>query len=157
IPTSALRDSRGGGGHTLAVGRPEFSMFDQNGMRAWQLMDVFSTATSSSNNFTNTAGLVNVNTASRDVLRSLAAGILQNRDSAIRPPSLQNNLYPPTGTGANMQQADLFADAVINSRPLLSTSALSAIRDSQGRPFFGNPNQYENSTQTPPTEWNDPG
>src|SRR5207249_2184523 len=67
IPTSALRDSRGGGGHTLAVGRPEFSMFDQNGMRAWQLMDVFSTATSSSNNFTNTAGLVNVNTASRDV------------------------------------------------------------------------------------------
>ena len=25
------------------------------------------------------------------------------------------------------------------------------------RPFFGNPDQYENSTQTPPTEWNDPG
>ena len=46
---------------------------------------------------------------------------------------------------------------MINSRPLLSTAALSAIRDSQGRPFFGNPNQYENSTQTPPTEWNDPG
>ena len=36
-------------------------------------------------------------------------------------------------------------------------AALSAIRDSQGRRFFGNPNQYENSTQTPPTEWNDPG
>jgi hypothetical protein len=46
-----------------------------------------------------------------------------------------------------MQQADKFADAVINSRPLLSTSALSAIRDSQGQPFFGNPNQYNNSTQ----------
>ena len=56
-----------------------------------------------------------------------------------------------------MQQADLFADAVINSRPLLSTSALSAIRDSQGRPFFGNPNQYNGSTQPPPTEWNDTG
>jgi hypothetical protein len=156
IPTSALRDSRGAGGHTFAIGRPEFSMFDQNGMRAWQLLDVFSGKTSSTN-FTNTAGLVNINTASRDVLRSLAAGILENRDPAIQPPSLQNNLYSPTATGANIQQADLFADAVINSRPLLSTSALSAIRDSQGQPFFGNPNQYNGSTQAAPTEWNDPG
>ncbi len=64
--------------------------------------------------------------------------------------------YPPT-VG---KQADLFADAVINSRPLLSTSALSTIRvtppvGSQPEPFFGNPHQYNN--QTPPTEWNDPG
>jgi hypothetical protein len=153
IPSSATLDSKGGGGHTLAIGRPEFSRFDTNGMRAWQLLDVFGLATGT----TNTAGLVNINTASRDVLRSLAAGILQNRDTAIQPTSLQNNLYPPTATGANMQQADKFADAVINSRPLLSTSALSAIRDSQGQPFFGNPNQYNNSTQALPTEWNDPG
>jgi Putative Ig domain len=153
IPSSATLDSKGGGGHTLAIGRPEFSRFDTNGMRAWQLLDVFGLATGT----TNTAGLVNINTASRDVLRALAAGILQNRDTAIQPTSLQNNLYPPTATGANMQQADKFADAVINSRPLLSTSALSAIRDSQGQPFFGNPNQYNNSTQALPTEWNDPG
>jgi hypothetical protein len=99
-------------------------------------------------------------------LRSLAAGILQNRDPAIQPGSLQNNLYPPTNTGANIQQADKFADAVINSRPLLSTSALSAMRDcgqnipcggQTPQPFFGNPNQYNGSTQTSPTEWNDPG
>jgi hypothetical protein len=121
-------------------------------MRAWQLLDVFSGKTANTN-FTNTAGLVNLNTASRDVLRSLAVGILQNRDSAIQPPSLLNNLYPPTVSS----QADKFADAVINSRPLLSTAALSAIRDPQGQPFFGNPNQYNGSTQTPPTEWNDPG
>jgi len=157
IPTSASSNSRGAGGHTLAIGRPEFSKFDQNGMRAWQLLDAFSGKTSSTN-FTNTAGLVNLNTASRDVLRSLAAGILQNRDSAIQPSSLQpppngNGLYPPS-SAANVQ-ADLFADAVINSRPLLSTAALSAIKDSQGQPFFGNPNQYNN--QTVPTEWNDPG
>jgi hypothetical protein len=162
IPNTALRSARGAGGHTLSIGRPEFSMFDQNGMRAWQLLDIFSGKTANTN-FANTAGLVNVNTASRDVLRSLAAGILQNRDSALQPFSLQNNLYPPTtapsGTAptTSVQQADRFADAVINSRPLLSTAALSAISDSQGRPFFGNPNQYENSTQTPPTEWNDPG
>src|SRR5205823_12943757 len=127
--------------------------------QACQLFDVFSGKTSSTN-FTSTAGLVNVNTASRDVLRSLAAGILQTRDTAIQPTSLQGNLYPPTGNAAqptNVQQADKFADAIINSRPLLSTAALSAIKDSQRRPFFGNPNQYEGSTQTPPTEWNDPG
>jgi hypothetical protein len=160
IPNTATRSPRGAGGHTLAIGRPEFSMFDQNGMRAWQLLDVFSAKTSNTTNVTNTAGFVNLNTASRDVLRSLAAGILENRDSGIQPSSLQNNLYPPTTSGAasaSVQQADRFADAVINSRPLLSTSALSAIRDSQGQPFFGNPNQYQNSTQTPPTEWNDPG
>jgi len=119
-------------------------------MRAWQLLDVFSARTANTN-FTNTAGLVNINTASRDVLRSLAAGILENRDPAIQPTSLQGNLYPPTVSS----QADKFADAVINSRPLLSTAALSAIKDSQGQPFFGNPNQYNN--QTVPTEWNDPG
>src|SRR6266513_1254896 len=159
IPNTATRSASGAGGHTLSIGRPEFSMFDQNGIRAWQLLDVFSSKTNSTN-FTSTAGLVNLNTASRDVLRSLAVGILQNRDPAIQPTSLQGNLYPPTGNGAqpaNIEQADKFADAVINSRPLLSTSALSAIRDSQGRPFFGNPNQYNGSTQTPPTEWNDLG
>jgi hypothetical protein len=91
-------------------------------------------------------------------------GILQNSDPAIQPASLLNNLYPPTATGANIQQADKFADAVINSRPLLSASALSAIRDcgqsipcasGTPQPFFGNSNQYIGSTQPQPTEWND--
>src|SRR5262249_46693669 len=127
IPNTATRSAREAGGHTLAIGRPEFSMFDQNGMRAWQLLDVFS-GKAASTNFTNTAGLVNLNTASRDVLRSLAAGILESRDPAIQPLSLQGNLSPPTGGAAqpaNVQQADKFADAVVNSRPLLSTAALS--------------------------------
>jgi Putative Ig domain len=155
IPSSATTSSTGGGGHTLAIGRPEFSAFDKNGTRAWQLLDVFS-ANSGTIATTNTTGLVNVNTASRDVLRSLAAGVLENRDNAIQPTSLQNNLYPPTVSS----QADLFADAVINSRPLLSTAALSAIRvtppgGSQPEPFFGNPHQYNN--QTAPSEWNDIG
>jgi hypothetical protein len=152
IPSSATLDSKGGGGHTLAIGRPEFSRFDTNGMRAWQLLDVFGLATGT----TNTAGLINLNTASRDVLRALAAGILQNQDPAIQPTSLTTSFYPPTVS----KQADLFADAVINSRPLLSTSALSAIRGtppggSQPEPFFGNPHQYSNQTQ--PNEWNDAG
>jgi len=156
IPSSATLDSKGGGGHTLAIGRPEFSKFDTNGMRAWQLLDVFSTGSGTTIPTTNTAGLVNINTASRDVLRALAAGILQNQDPAIQPSSLTTSFYPPTVS----KQADLFADAVINSRPLLSTSALSTIRvtppgGSQPEPFFGNPHQYNNQTQ--PSEWNDAG
>ena len=152
IPSSATLSSAGGGGHTLAIGRPEFSKFDTNGTRAWQLLDVFSANSST----TNTAGLVNLNTASRDVLRALAAGILQNHDPAIQPSSLTTSFYAPTVS----KQADLFADAVINSRPLLSTAALSAIRvtppgGSQPEPFFGNPHQYNNQTQ--PSEWNDAG
>src|SRR5207302_3002941 len=79
IPSSATLSSAGGGGHTLAIGRPEFSKFDTNGMRAWQLLDVFSAASGTTIPTTNTAGLVNINTASRDVLRALAAGILQNQ------------------------------------------------------------------------------
>src|SRR5712692_7575163 len=71
IPNTATKSASGAGGHTLAIGRPEFSMFDQNGTRAWQLLDMFSSKTSSTN-FTSTAGLVNLNTASRDVLRALA-------------------------------------------------------------------------------------
>jgi Putative Ig domain len=154
IPSSATLTSKGGGGHTLAVGRPEFSKFDTNGMRAWQLLDVFSGGSTST---TNTAGLVNLNTASRDVLRALAAGILENRDPAMVTNPGGQPLYPPTVSAA----ADQFADAVINSRPLLSTAALSAIRvtppgGSQPEPFFGNSHQYS-STQTQPTEWNDAG
>jgi hypothetical protein len=65
---------------------------------------------------------------------------------------------PPLYSPMDTKVADRFADAVINSRPLLSTSALSAIRDSQGQLFFGNSNQYNSNTnQTAPTEWNDPG
>jgi hypothetical protein len=177
IPTSATinSNSKSGGGYTLAIGRPEFSAFDKNGMRAWQLLDVFS----ADNNKTTTtaapiktAGLVNLNTASFEVLRSLAAGILQTADPAVVPSSLTTSLYPPTAstpTSSEDQsrrsggQADLFAQAVINSRPLLSTAALSAVRvtppgaapGSTPEPFFGNPHQYNNQTQ--PTEWNDAG
>src|SRR5207302_122247 len=39
IPSSATADTTlgSGGGYTLCIGRPEFSKFDTNGQRAWQL------------------------------------------------------------------------------------------------------------------------
>jgi len=160
IPDTAAPDTSlgSGGGYTLAIGRPEFSKFDVNGQRAWQLLDVFGVGTR-----TLTAGLVNVNTASFEVLRALAAGILHNRDNAVQPASLVTSLFAPTadkpttmedGSRSAGGQADLFAEAVVQSRPLLSTSQLQTVTNSLG-PFFGNPKQWTDAT--PPTEWNDPG
>lgn len=160
IPDTAAADTSlgSGGGYTLAIGRPEFSKFDVNGQRAWQLLDVFGLGTR-----TLTAGLVNVNTASFEALRALAVGILHNRDNAIQPASVFTNLYPPTAaqptsmedaSRAGGGQADLFAEAVVKSRPLLSTAQLQTITNSLG-PFFGNPKQWKDATA--PTEWNDAG
>ena len=121
-------------------------------MRAWQLLDVFS---ANRVPLLNTAGLVNLNTASRDVLRLSLPASSKIKTPRSSPPLCTTSFYPPTVS----KQADLFADAVINSRPLLSTSALSAIRvTSRGR----NPNRSL-ATRTnitikqPPTEWNDTG
>ena len=106
-----------------------------------------------------TTGLVNLNTASFESLRALAASIVHNRDAAIKP----TTLYPPTAnapTAAEQQppartnggQADLFAEAVVQSRPLLSTAQIQTIKNTLG-PFFGNANQWKD--QTVPSEWND--
>ena len=167
IPSSAKADTSlgSGGGFTLCVGRPEFAIFDTNGQRAWQLLDIFALSPR-----TVTIGLVNLNTASFEALRALAAGILHARDPAIQPAALATTLYPPTankptasenssrGAGA---QADLFAEAVIQSRPFLSTAQLQTAQVALPStttplvPFFGNPNQWKDAT--PPTEWNDSG
>jgi hypothetical protein len=138
-----------GGGYQLRVGRPEFTLFDKPGTRAWQLLDLFTTTTR-----VNSSGLVNINTASLDALRVLGAGVLLNRDAAIQPPSLQDNLYPP----AISKQADQFADAVIAARPFLSTAQLSSLKlAGTSTPLFGNPAAWSASTQTMPTEWDDSG
>lgn len=171
IPLSATADTTlgAGGGYTLAVGRPEFSKFDVNGQRAWQLLDIFSLGAR-----TESSGTVNVNTASFEALRALAASILLDQDRAISfspnppPPS---GLYPPTANAPTTSeaqpparndggQANLFAEAVIQSRPFLSAGQMQTALTipptrAQPEPFFGNPNQW--GDVTPPTEWNDPG
>jgi hypothetical protein len=138
-----------GGGYQLRIGRPEFTLFDKPGTRAWQLLDLFATTTR-----TNTSGLININTASREALRSLGAAVLLNRDADIQPVSLKDTLYPP----AVAIQADRFADAIIAARPFLSPAQLSSLNiAATTTPVFGNPAAWNGSTQTPPTEWNDSG
>lgn len=135
-----LPASRAGGGFTLRVGRPEFSAFDADGMRARQLLDIFCVAPSRL-----TAGLVNINTAGRETLRALMAGVMHRRDRALKPSLLAPN------RGAQ-EQGGAFADAVIASRPFLSTSDMAGISNIWG-PFFGNTNQW--SQDTGPSDWND--
>ena len=181
--TFKAADATYGSHSTLRIGRPEHKSFDQPGTRAWQLLDVFSTgdpADSSSagaiSNQISTRGRININTASREALRTLGAGIKFANDQAIQPA----NVYGPQTTAA----ADAFADNVITQRqtqPFISTSQLAALPGAAAvsaglttaaEPFFGNPDQWPNngptveqtdtiSTSTSPTvtsgtaDWND--
>ena len=142
ITSANQASSNYGGGMTLHIGKPEFTLFDQPGTRAWQLLDLFHPGSRSG-----TRGLLNINTASRDALRALGAGLLLNRDPDIQP---AGNRYPPF----QAKQADLFANAVIAARPFLSAAQLASIRNSSGTTFFGNSATW---TSSPPAEWNDSG
>jgi len=132
------------GGKTLRIGQPEFPVFDQDGTRASQLLDVFSTGPTRS-----TKGLININTADLEPLRALCAGIELRADPGLMPEQLRHQRHPPQLDAAG----DLFAQAVIASRassPFLSTSQLNDIANERGH-FFGNPLQYpieERATST---------
>ena len=144
ITTAGQASGSYGGGMTLHIGRPEFTLFDKAGTRAWQLLDLFHNGSR-----VNTRGLVNVNTASRDALRALGANVLLDRDSNKLPTGV---LYPPYLS----KQADQFADAVIAARPFLSPAQLSSLKIAGGTTaLFGNPAAW--TSQPAPTEWNDSG
>ena len=146
ISSSTAADSKYGGGMSLRIGRPEFTRFDHDGSRASQLLDIFAIGSRRE-----TQGLINLNTASRETLRALGAGLSFRRDPAIQPSSLQTDFGPPFSSS----QADQFADAVIatrNQTPFLSTSQLAQIQDALAKPLFGNANEW-NSSQTAPQQW----
>jgi hypothetical protein len=131
---------------TLRIGRPEFKDFDNGDARASRLLDILSIS-----DRVNTQGKININTASREVLRTLGAGIKLANDGAIQP----TDVYGPKSNGATPKEADMFADLVIaarNNSPFISTSALATIKTVGGKPFFGNPAVW---TSGGPTEWND--
>ncbi len=139
-------DANYGCASSLRIGSPEFKDFDRNDARASRLLDLFTVT-----DRTFTRGLVNLNTASRDALRSLAAGIEMKRDAAIVPPSVFGPVNDPTSPTA----ADKFADTVMSNRPFLTRSQLSELQTNpadQTSKFFGNSTQW---TSGGPIEWND--
>lgn len=158
--SSGVASSIAGGGFTLAIGRPEFVPFDSDGMRAAQLLDIFSIESDIL-----TSPKININTAPREVLRSLIAGVTLEADSLAPDVRLRND----------ETIGDVFADFVIehrNSSPLRSLSDLNNIRkqpmiervhtNPAHTPFFGDIAHFENApVVTNPAvdmiEWNDAG
>ena len=158
-----------GGGNTLRIGRPEHPAFDQGGrpgLHAARLLDLFHTGLSRSANpaeregpLTRIAGHVNLNTASRDTLRAMAAGALvmdpllarqtsANHDASLMPPTTPMSLSAPSST----HEADRIADAIIHNRPYASTAGLALARDTNGSSVFGNRTLYQENTRI---EWTD--
>lgn len=134
---------------TLRIGRGEYSVFDLPGLRAWQLLDLFTLEDN-----VPTQGRVNINTASREVLRALGAGIALSADPRIEPAALRGagNHFGPF----QERQADLLADAIIQSRPFLSSGALSNAKitlDGERQNFFGNPEVWPEGQR--PARWLD--
>jgi hypothetical protein len=158
--TSGSASNRAGGGFTLAIGRPEFTPFDTDGLRAAQLLDIFSLPSALPS-----AAPININTAPREVLRSLIAGVTLNDD--------------PMAPGVEPKQllsvGDIFADYVIaqrNASPLRAISDLNNIRkqplttrnpaNPAHTPFFGNIDLFDDApVVTDPAvdqiEWDDAG
>ena len=157
---------RAGGGFSLAIGRPEFLVFDTEGKRAAQLLDLFA-LTPENPPLHPFARRINLNTAPREVLRCLIAGV-----------SLNSDPMAPDVTPRHAQSiGDLFADRVIahrNQSPLRSFSDLNrlsenpwVVRDPSNpshTPFFGNPDFFQHAPKVTDNdnpndliEWNDGG
>jgi len=112
---------------SLRIGRGEFLTFDKEGIRSSQLLDLF---TVNQNPTVTISGRININTASRDALRVLFAGIKIDRDPYLEPASLRGNLFTPNSS-TTADAADIFADTIIANRPFLSLAKLSALRTSK--------------------------
>jgi hypothetical protein len=121
---SAIADNGFGGGNTLRIGRAEHSRFTNDGLRAAQLLDLFAVgATNSLGTVLNrVAGRINLNTATTNVLRALAAGVNHSSDPALQPGA--TNYYVPASA------VDAFVTGVTNFRiaaPFYSANQLPSI------------------------------
>lgn len=151
-------NSNSGGGFTLAIGRPEFGAFDKEGQRSAQLLDLFTVTPDVPADYT-MGDPININTAPREVLRSLIAGVTLDDDPATP------GVVPPK----DAQAGDIFADFVIAQRtahPLRGFSDLNNIRKNPTvtrdpgvpghSPFFGSRDAYLAGT-APLDSWDDAG
>jgi len=160
-----------GGGNTLRIGRPEHPAFDltsKPGLHAARLLDLFHTGLSRSDNpavragpVTRIMGHVNVNTATRDTLRALAAGPLvmdprlarRTDDNHLGSPVMAPPVTPLSlAAPATSAAADRIADAIIRCRPYASTADLARATEADGTAVFGNRALYQENKRI---EWTD--
>jgi type II secretory pathway pseudopilin PulG len=173
------------GGNTLRIGRPEHPMFNQNashtvdhvpsdmpGTHAARLLDIFHAGKSRSDEQSDREGAlvriegnVNVNTATRDTLRAMAAGYLTMDPKLSTRPSVtafDGRMAPAIQSLSTLSapsldsEADVVADAIIKGRPYTSPSELACARDADGKQVFGNPTLYkENDKDKNKIQWSD--
>jgi hypothetical protein len=158
-----------GGGNTLRIGRPEHAAFEAGGGRgrhAALLLDLFHAGIPGSETVSEREGplvmiegRVNLNTATRDALRALAAGALvmdpalaentQNaHDASMMPPVVPLSLGAPQVSA----EADRVADAIIRSRPFASSAKIAFARQPDGVGAFGDRRLYPEGGRI---EWTD--
>ncbi|TAG09129.1 MAG: hypothetical protein EAZ42_07975 [Verrucomicrobia bacterium] len=164
-----------GGGNTLRIGRPEHPKFDAPGAHAASLLDLFHVGKPTSNgaierqgNLARIEGQVNINTATRDAIRALAAGRLRQDEQirrvtswthetsdgsfSARKASVDPPLSAPTSAASsgNTLEADMLADYIIAKRPFASAAELASVKinsedanvNLRDQPVFGNKNLY---------------
>ncbi|MEI6175733.1 MAG: hypothetical protein WCS43_02475 [Verrucomicrobiota bacterium] len=160
VTSSSVSNSDFGGGNTLRIGRPEHPRFDLAsvpGQEAYRLLDLFHAGIGCSSVNAEREGLVcqieghiNLNTANRDVLRTLAVGaLMMDPKISIRTSEIHNttSLMAPPVTPFKLTPAEInieanrIADAIIltrKSKPFTSPSSIAEILDPDGKPAFGN-------------------
>ena len=139
-----------GGGTTLRIGRAEHGRFTNNGLRASQLLDLFAVSTNpAATVITNRVpGRINLNTATPNVLRALAAGVVQTNDLALTPGS--NNF---TISVAAVTSFVAGVTNARNARPFYSPAELTQITN--GTAAYPGNAVFGNRSLAGATAWND--
>jgi hypothetical protein len=149
-----------GGGNTLRIGRPEHPMFDKPGKRASQLLDLFHAGRATSENaderegeLVEIKGNININTAGKNALRAMTAGLLRQDPELRRVTSWDHEpastgLFRPKTTPIKLGSptislvADQIAETLMLRRPFSSASEMVAALNTDKVAVFGNREIY---------------
>ena len=175
VLASSAASNQHGGGNTLRIGRPEHPRFDVPGLRAAHLLDLFHAGRPRADDadgregpLVEIEGHVNLNTATREALRMMIAGRLEqdpemrrfindSHDQAAgrRHPRVQKL------TGSSLPDitavSGRIADAIIRTRPYAGTGELANAREQNGTRVFGNERLFSGFTGSsyPLLQWTD--
>jgi len=141
LDTKSPNAGRGSGGRTLRVGYPEFIGYREGNAvdaPASKLLDLF--VADAEDALRDTKGLINLNTASKEVLQVLGSGLRLDEDPKLLA---EGDIRAPYRS----ERGDLFAEAVIHSRPLRSRSELGEILTVDDSAYFGNLAQWQQDSR----------
>lgn len=155
ISSASAPTSDSGGGNTLRIGRPEHQRFARPGTHAAHLLDLFSAGNPHEATVL-ISDHVNVNTAGKDALRAMAAGLLAQDPELCKVTNwahetANGSLSPATAKFAP-GAPDRLAEAILHSRPFASMKDLACSTDERNVPVFGNPAMHPEGNSI---QWSD--